>query len=92
MIRKGRFDQVFFIDLPDHDERLDILRIHLSRRGLDPSTLELNWVADRTEGWTGAEIEQAVITSMISARIANEPLTDKYLYPSLRQIVPLSGP
>ncbi len=90
MIRKGRFDQVFFIDLPDRDERLDIFRIHLARRGVDPSTLSLDLIADRTEGWTGAEIEQAVIAALVSARLAKEPLTDKYMLPSLRQIVPLS--
>jgi SpoVK/Ycf46/Vps4 family AAA+-type ATPase len=90
MIRKGRFDQVFFIDLPDRDERLEIFKIHLSHRGLDPSGLGLDEIADRTDGWTGAEIEQAVIAAVVAARIANEPVTDKYMYPSLRQIVPLS--
>jgi len=90
MIRKGRFDQVFFIDLPDRDERLDIFKIHLSHRGLDPSGLALGEIADRTEGWTGAEIEQAVIAAIVAARIANEPVSDKYMFPSLRQIVPLS--
>jgi len=90
MIRKGRFDQVFFIDLPDRDERLDIFRIHLARRGVDPATLSLELIADRTEGWTGAEIEQAVIAALVSARLAKEPVTDKYILPSLRQIVPLS--
>lgn len=90
MIRKGRFDQVFFIDLPDRDERREIFKIHLSRRGVDPSTLSLDLIAERTDGWTGAEIEQAVIAALISARLAKETLTDKYMLPSLRQIVPLS--
>ncbi len=90
MIRKGRFDQVFFIDLPDRDERLEIFRIHLSRRQVDPAGLSLELVAERTDGWTGAEIEQCVIAALVSARLAGEPLTDKYLLPALRQIVPLS--
>ena len=90
IIRKGRFDQVFFVDLPELDERLEIFKIHLSRRGVDPSGIKLNWVADRLEGWTGAEIEQVVVTSLIAARLANEPLTDEHLYRSMRQIVPLS--
>lgn len=90
MIRKGRFDQVFFVDLPDRDDRLDIFKIHLARRGLDYSKLALGDIADRTEGWTGAEIEQAVISALVAAKIANEPVTDKYMYPTLRQIVPLS--
>ncbi len=90
MIRKGRFDQVFFIDLPDRDERLQIFRIHLAKRKVDPTKLSLELIADRTDGWTGAEIEQCVIAALVSARLANEPVTDKYLLPSLRQIVPLS--
>ena len=90
MIRKGRFDQVFFIDLPDRNERMDIFKIHLSRRGVDPSKLRLDLVADRTEGWTGAEIEQAVIAALVSARLAKEAVTDNHLFPALRQIVPLS--
>lgn len=90
MIRKGRFDQVFFIDLPDPEERREILRIHLSHRGVDPSTLSLDLIADRTDGWTGAEIEQAVIAALVSARIDKETVTDDHLFPALRQIVPLS--
>ena len=90
MIRKGRFDQVFFLDLPDKDERQQIFEIHLRKRGVDPAGLSVELVASRTDGWTGAEIEQCVVAAIISARLAKEPLTDKYLLPSLRQIVPLS--
>jgi ATP-dependent 26S proteasome regulatory subunit len=90
MIRKGRFDQVFFIDLPDKDERIEIFRIHLARRGVDPDTLSMELIAQRTEGWTGAEIEQCVISALTTARINNEALTDKYMLPALREIVPLS--
>ena len=90
IIRKGRFDQVFFLDLPERDERLEIFKIHLSRRGVDPDGMGLDWVVKCTEGWTGAEIEQAVVTSLIAARLANEPLTDKHLVSSLQQFVPLS--
>jgi len=90
LIRKGRFDQVFFIDLPDKDERMEIFKIHLTRRNVDPESLSLELVASRTEGWTGAEIEQCVISALTAARIADEPLTDNYLFSSLREIVPLS--
>ncbi len=90
MIRKGRFDQVFFLDLPECDERREILEIHLSRRGVDPAGIGLDFLAARMEGWTGAEIEQAVIAALIAARLADEPLSDKYLYPLLQQFVPLS--
>lgn len=90
MIRKGRFDQVFFIDLPDEDERLEIFKIHLLHRGVDPSTFRLDMVAKRTEGWTGAEIEQAVIAALISARLAGEAVTEEHIFLALREIVPLS--
>jgi SpoVK/Ycf46/Vps4 family AAA+-type ATPase len=90
MIRKGRFDQVFFIDLPDRDERLEVFKIHLAHRGVDPSKLRLDLIAERTDGWTGAEIEQAVIAALVSARLAKEPVTDDHLFPALHQIVPLS--
>ncbi len=90
IIRKGRFDQIFFLDLPERDERLEILKIHYSHRGVDPACMNLDWAAKRMEGWTGAEIEQAVVSSLIAARVANEPLTDEHLWPLLRQFVPLS--
>jgi SpoVK/Ycf46/Vps4 family AAA+-type ATPase len=90
IIRKGRFDQIFFLDLPDLEERLEIFKIHLTRRGVDPAGIALDWVNARMEGWTGAEIEQVVITSLITARLANEPLTDDHLYRTVRQFVPLS--
>ncbi len=90
IIRKGRFDQIFFLDLPERDERLEILKIHYSHRGVDPASMKLEWAADRMEGWTGAEIEQAVVSSLIAARVANETLTDEHLWPLLRQFVPLS--
>lgn len=90
MIRKGRFDQVFFIDLPDKEERLEILKIHLQRRRVDLSGLPLELIVARMEGWTGAEIEQFVVSAMTAARIANQPLNDQYLFDSLREIVPLS--
>ncbi len=90
MIRKGRFDQVFFIDLPDQPERMEIFRIHLQRRRIGTAGLSLDLATVRTEGWTGAEIEQAVISALTASRLANEPLTDKYLLPALEDIVPLS--
>ncbi len=90
MIRKGRFDQIFFFDLPEADERRQIFEIHLSKRGIDPSTLKLDLVTERTEGWTGAEIEQCVIAAMVAARIENRTFTDRDLLGALNEIVPLS--
>jgi len=90
MIRKGRFDQVFFIDLPEKEERLEILRIHLQRRSVQPDSLPLDLMANRTEGWTGAEIEQFVVSALTAARLDNQPLSDTHLYDALKEIVPLS--
>src|SRR5438105_15690916 len=55
MIRKGRFDEVFFVDLPLDDERLEIFRVHLRRRGIDCEGFEIEPLTDFTKGWTGAE-------------------------------------
>src|SRR6185295_2224959 len=54
MNRKGRFDEVFFVDLPVDDERIDIFKIHLSRRGVDPARFNLEQLTSFTTGWTGA--------------------------------------
>ena len=90
MIRKGRFDQVFFIDLPDYNERMEIFKIHLLRRHIDLAGLSMDLATIRTEGCTGAEIEQCVIATLTSARLANQPVTDKFLLPAIEDIVPLS--
>jgi len=67
LIRKGRFDEIFFVDLPDQKTRAEILRIHAARRGitLDPASLEM--LAQACEGFAGAEIEQAVVAAVYSA-------------------------
>jgi hypothetical protein len=90
MIRKGRFDEVFFVDLPRGDERLEIFRIHLQRRGTDPSGLGLERLVGITEGWTGAEVEQCVISAITRARLAEHALTFDDLMRSAARIVPLS--
>jgi SpoVK/Ycf46/Vps4 family AAA+-type ATPase len=67
LIRKGRFDEIFFVDLPDQKTRAEILRIHATRRGiaLEPASLEA--LAQACEGFAGAEIEQAVVAAVYSA-------------------------
>ena len=67
MIRKGRFDEVFFVDLPLDEERLEIFKIHLNRRGVDASTFNLEQLRSSTVGWTGAEIEQCVVSAVTKA-------------------------
>jgi hypothetical protein len=67
LIRKGRFDEIFFVDLPDQKTRADILRIHAARRGIDLDAASLEVLAQACEGFAGAEIEQAVVAAVYSA-------------------------
>jgi len=90
MIRKGRFDEVFFVDLPQEDEQIEIFRIHLSRRGIDPASLDLAKLTQFTVGWTGAEIEQCVVSAATKALLADQPLTEKDLVGVAAKFVPLS--
>ncbi|MEO8127910.1 MAG: AAA family ATPase [Bryobacteraceae bacterium] len=90
MIRKGRFDEVFFVDLPHEDERIEIFRIHLLRRGVDCAAFQLDQLREFTIGWTGAEIEQCVVSALTQARLADRPLTGQDLVHVAVKIVPLS--
>ena len=90
MIRKGRFDQVFFVDLPDEAERRELLTIHLKLNSVDPDDFNLNTLAGETQGWNGAEIEQAVNAARIHAhRLKRAPTTEDVVHHA-RQIIPLS--
>jgi len=80
IIRKGRFDQVFFCDLPTEEERREIIRIHLGLNGADPKEINIDRILVHTQGWTGAEIEQAIIAARIDAvqekrRLATDDIT-----------------
>lgn len=90
MLRKGRFDEVFFVDLPVEDERLEIFRIHLERRGIDPAPLNIPQLMEFTVGWTGAEIEQCVISAVTRAKLAERDITPQDLLTISVGLVPLS--
>jgi SpoVK/Ycf46/Vps4 family AAA+-type ATPase len=90
MIRKGRFDEVFFVDLPLDDERIDIFKIHLSRRGVDPARFNLSQFTEFTIGWTGAEIEQCVVSALTKAKLADRDISEDDLLAVAVSIVPLS--
>ncbi|MCU7959304.1 MAG: AAA family ATPase [gamma proteobacterium symbiont of Bathyaustriella thionipta] len=89
MIRKGRFDQVFFCDLPSQDEREEILAIHILSNGADPDTFDIAWLARETDSWNGAEIEQAIIAARIESKREGGFNTDDVL-DQIEKIVPLS--
>ncbi len=90
LLRKGRFDEIFFVDLPTADERVTIFRIHLRLRKQDPEQFDLNTLADATNGFSGAEIEQVVISALYRALQKKQPLTTEGLIDSARSTVPLS--
>jgi SpoVK/Ycf46/Vps4 family AAA+-type ATPase len=90
MIRKGRFDEVFFIDLPTEDERIEIFDIHLRKRGIDPSELQLSRLRRITQGWTGAEIEQCVVSALTSVRLENKQIAFEDLHRAAQNVIPLS--
>ena len=90
MIRKGRFDEVFFVDLPIDDERVEIFKIHLDRRGVDPSRFDLDQLKQFTIGWAGAEIEQCVVSAITKARIEGREIAEHDLIKIAVTTVPLS--
>ncbi|HYO83178.1 MAG TPA: AAA family ATPase [Bryobacteraceae bacterium] len=90
MLRKGRFDEVFFVDLPGEDERLEIFRIHLRSRGEDPGRFDLPQLMQFTAGWSGAEVEQCVVSSLTRARLADRDLSQQDLVNIAVTTVPLS--
>jgi ATPase family associated with various cellular activities (AAA)/AAA+ lid domain len=90
LLRKGRFDEIFFVDLPQADEREQILRIHLGLRRQDAGAFDLAALVEATEGFSGAELEQAVVAALLGALQAREPLTTERLLAEVRATVPLS--
>lgn len=90
LIRKGRLDEIFFVDLPDAAVREDIFRIHLNKRDQSPADFDLPALSACSEGFTGAEIEQAVVAGLYSAGAAERPLDQTLLEGELAATVPLS--
>lgn len=90
MIRKGRFDEVFFVDLPSEDEQIEIFKIHLKRRAIDPAAFDVAQLMQFTAGWTGAEIEQCVVSAITRARLADRELAQQDLVNIAVKTVPLS--
>jgi len=90
MIRKGRFDEVFFVDMPVPDEQIEIFKIHLNRRGMDASKFPLAQLLQFTVGWTGAEIEQCVISAATKARLEDRNVVLQDLISIAAKLVPLS--
>ncbi len=90
VLRKGRFDEIFFVDLPQLQERREIFAIHLARRGRDPLEFDLNQLSFASEGFSGAEIEQVIIDGLYDAFEGERDLTAEDLLRNLKSTIPLS--
>ena len=90
LIRKGRFDELFFVDLPNQAERKQILAIQLSRRKRNPADFQLDRIASAARGFSGAEIESVVQTALYSAYSQKQQLADQHLLEAIQGTVPLS--
>jgi ATP-dependent 26S proteasome regulatory subunit len=90
LIRKGRFDELFFVDLPSAPERKQIFAIQLTKRKRSPNDYDLAWVAEAAKGFSGAEIESAVQTALYAAFARKQELSNEDLLSALASTVPLS--
>lgn len=90
LIRKGRIDEMFFVDLPNESIREDIFRIHLDRRELNASEFDLPGLAGASQGFSGAEIEQAVVSAVYAAAARQETLINADLFEALSRTSPLA--
>jgi MoxR-like ATPase len=90
LLRKGRLDEIFFVDLPSREERAEIFRIHLARRGREAAKFDLEALAGASEEFSGAEIEEAINSALYDAFYAHQELTTDHVRSALTQTVPLA--
>ena len=90
VLRKGRFDEIFYVGLPETTAREEIFRIHLANRETDLSGFDLNLLAGSTKGFSGAEIEQVVHSAIFEARADQRPMSQQDLMAMVSRTVPLS--
>jgi SpoVK/Ycf46/Vps4 family AAA+-type ATPase len=89
LLRRGRFDDLFFVDLPNQRERMEILTIHLRKHGRDPASLPLEDLAKETERFSGAELEQVVAAGLYRAFADGRELEDRDLHNAITDTIPL---
>lgn len=90
LLRRGRFDELFFVDLPTFEERISIFQIHLKRRGWKPDQFDLEELSNETDQYSGAEIETIVNSAIIESYAEHRLLTNEDLFKSIERTVPLS--
>jgi len=89
-LRKGRFDEIFFVDLPDQEIRMSLFTIHLRKRGLDPEKFDCKLLAERAADFSGAEIEQALISALYRASSRKEPVSTALVLEQIGLTKPLA--
>ena len=90
LLRKGRLDEIFFVDLPSREERTEVFRIHLQKRGRDPEQFDVAALADASRHFSGAEIEEAINSALYDAFYAREQLATAHIMTALAETVPLA--
>src|SRR6266704_1201536 len=90
LLRKGRLDEIFFVDLPSREERIEVFHIHLNKRGRDASHFDLAALADASNDFSGAEMEEAINSALYDAFYAKTDLTTVHVVAALEQTVPLA--
>ncbi len=90
LLRKGRLDEIFFVDLPNAEERAEILRIHLNKRGRPAEKFDVNALAEASEGFNGAELEEAIIAAMFDAFSNETDIDTEIVRRAIAETVPLS--
>ena len=90
LVRKGRFDEIFFVDLPDKRSRASILAIHLDRRDQELANFDVAGIAAATEGFSGSEIEQAVVSALYAAHAQDKKLATEHILAEVNETQPLS--
>ena len=92
LLRKGRFDEIFFVDLPSEEERATISAIHLQRKNRDPANFNIDKIVKATQGFSGSEIEQAIISALFDAFEFDDgrDINDEILGQAISEIIPLS--
>jgi len=90
LVRKGRFDEIFFVDLPTEENRASILSIHLSRRNQDLANFDVAAIAAAAAGFSGSEIEQAVVAALYAAHAQRKELATEHILDELQMTRPLS--
>jgi SpoVK/Ycf46/Vps4 family AAA+-type ATPase len=90
LLRKGRLDEIFFVDLPSHEERIEVFRIHLTKRGRDVDQFDLDALAAQSKDFSGAEIEESINSALYDAFYEKGQLTTEHVAQALRETVPLA--